>query len=380
MRAWNVCTELDPALAGLYRGIVDFSRALDAPVLSFRRASSGAAFAADVAVSEVACGVNPPGYSGLFVGASARRMADRIVANPDLLVVHSLFRGHVVWAHGHARRRGTQLWAVPHGCLDPWGLRQRWAIKRAWLAVYGERFLEDASVTVFATQRERQKALAWTRSKRTAVIPWPVRLPNLDGRDSARHRFRTLLALPESAILLLYAGRLHSMKRPRETIAAFCEAATADIHLVMAGGEGDVTTGQLVGCVPPSLREQVHLLGSLHGADLHDAWLAADGFISLSHRENFGYSFAEALGYGLPAIVSPGHDLAWDLPFDSDGTWPHGWLLPDDSHGTAVAAILDFIRNARNSTLARRTSEAARNWVAEMLSPDLFQRRLYDLQ
>jgi glycosyltransferase involved in cell wall biosynthesis len=383
MRAWNVCTELDPSLAGLYRGIVDFARALDAPVISFCRRRSGADFAPDVPVKRVACGPNPPGYPCLFVGQSAAESADRIVGDADLLIVHSLFRGHVAWAARHASRSGTRLWSVPHGCLDPWGLKQRGLLKRAWLAAYGARFLEQASVTLFSTHREREKARPWISSGETTVIPWPVELPDVSDREAARHRFRQRLSIPESATILLSAARLHSMKRPLETVAAFCATDSRYAHLVMVGMDGDITASQVAGAVPAGHRNQVHVPGPMHGLDLRDAWLAADGFISLSYRENFGYSFAEALSYGLPAIVSPGHDLAWDLPMDGSGRWPYGWLLPDDHPRSATGAIAEFIRCHRAAGRDRIESappwSSARPWVAEQLAPERFRERLLRL-
>jgi len=384
IRTWNVCTELDPCLAGLYRGIIDFARALEAPVLSFSQHVTGTNVSSDVPVSEVVCGPNPRGYPCLWVGRSAARSADRLVREADLLVVHSLFRGHVGWATAHAERRGTRLWAVPHGCLDPWGLKQRWPLKRAWLDACGGRFLEQASVSVFATRREREKAGAWIRSAATAVIPWPVELPDLCGREAARQRFRERLAIPDSAIILLSAARLHSMKRPLETVAAFCAADTQDAHLVMLGMDGDVTSMQVCGAVPPGHRGHVHVPGPLCNADLQDAWLGADGFISLSRRENFGYSFAEALAYGLPVIASPGHDLAWDLPMDRSGRWPYGWLLPNDSQGCATEAITNFVRRCRrigpSSQLSAAQFSSARSWIAEHLAPDRFRERLRELK
>jgi len=383
MQAWNVCTELDPSLAGLYRGIVDFACALDSPVLSFCRPGSEVERPAGVPVRSVACGFNPPGYACLFVGPAAARSADRIVGDADLLVVHSLFRGHVGWASRHAKHSRARLWSVPHGCLDPWGLKRHWPLKRTWLATYGSHFMEQAACTLFATNREQEKARAWTGCGRTAVIPWPVALPDLGDREAARLRFRRRLSLPESSIILLSAARLHSMKRPIETVAAFCASDARDAHLVMAGMDGDVRSAQLAASVPPGHRDHVHLPGPLHGPELRDAWLAADGFISLSHRENFGYSFAEALAHGLPTIVSSGHDLAWDLPMDRSGRWPYGWLLPDDAPRSAADAIAEFSRCQRGIDPDRRAlaphRSPARAWVAEHLAPARFRERLLRL-
>jgi glycosyltransferase involved in cell wall biosynthesis len=388
--AWNVCTGLEPALAGLYRGILDFARALDAPVVSFGAspAPHDAAPApiddASVSIQRIACGPQPPGYDALFVGPAADRAARRLVAPADLLVAHSLFRGHVGWTARTARRTGAAMWSVPHGCLDPRGLAHRWLAKRAWLEFGGGRALERAEVSVFATHRERDKAAPWTFSRRTAVVPWPLALPDLGGRDAARERFRGRLGLPGSAGLLLSVARLHSVKRPRETVAAFCTAAGPDDHLVVVGGDDDVTAARLRQTIPEPHRGRVHLVGPLHGAALHEARLAADGFISLSLKENFCYAFAEALAYGLPAIVSPGHDLAWELPQDRSGRRPWGWLLPDDTPRSAAEAVAEFVRQRRSpggrGPAAPPAGAAARAWLAEHCAAERFRARLLGLR
>ncbi|MFM8953150.1 MAG: glycosyltransferase, partial [Planctomycetaceae bacterium] len=109
------------------------------------------------------------------------------------------------------------------------------------------------------------------------------------------------------------------------------------------------------------------------GGGLAGAFQASDGFISLSHRENFGYSFAESLAYGLPAIVSAGHDLAHDLVGPS-GEFPCGWLLDGDVTGRAVEAIRDWaaVPPARLVALGA----AGRAWVGEELAFEWFRDRL----
>lgn len=381
MQAWNIAVEHAPALAGLYRGVGDFSRALNAPILSFCRDGGGGPEGPSAQpIRNVRCGWSPPGFPCLFIGRHARRLASEIVGATDLLVVHSLFRGHVAWAAAHAGRRGAQLWSVPHGCLDPWGLKHRSLLKQTWLRINGPRALGRATYTVFATTRELAKARPWTFSRSAAVIPWPVALPELGDLDAARLRFRHRLAIPESATVILSVARLHTMKRPVETIVAFQSAAAPDAHLVLAGMDGDIRTAQLETLVPADQRGHVHIVGPLFGRDLHDAWCGADAFISLSFRENFCYSLAESLGYGLPVIVSPGHDLAWDLPADRSGRWPYGWLLPDDSLRTAADAIRECVARRRTAAgITDRRSAAGRSWVAENLSPDVFRSRLYRL-
>jgi len=247
-------------------------------------------------------------------------------------------------------------------------------------------------VLVFATRRERDKA-AWTRQQcrttgdagrpRSVVVPWPVALPSLTGTYMARTNFRSRHEIPEGAPILLWVGRLHTTKRPLKEIRAFAAFAAGTSHLVVVGMDENLTRVSLQAKVPPHVAARVHLVGELQGAALAEAWLAADGYISLSAKENFGYATADALAHGLPVILSQGHDLAYELPGANLGRLDCGWLLPDDSLQSAVDAIGEWSAlvtapgGGPRRLLGMR--ETGRIWAADNLSFERFQSSLQQL-
>ncbi len=376
MNAWDVCLTHDPVYGGIYRSVCNFAQALDSRILSFDDGRADRSSLRDERPT-VRIAARPQLWNrGCHVVTPAMRAeATMHVAGADLLVVHSLFRGHAPWAARWAREHGRPYWSAPDGCLDPWALRRHSLAKRLWLARYGHEFFSGAT-TIFATAREQQKALPVIGRGRSVVIHWTVPLPGLDDREAARAGFRAAHGIPESARVLLFVGRLHPMKRPLETVDAFLRADVPDSHLVLAGMEEGVTREALEARVPGAARGRVHIVGSLAGEGLAAAFQASDGFVSLSHRENFGYSFAEALAYGLPAIVSPGHDLAHGL-VGPRGEFPCGWLLDGDVTGRAVEAIREWaaVPPARLVALGA----AGRAWVGEELAFERFRDRLHQL-
>jgi glycosyltransferase involved in cell wall biosynthesis len=386
MNAWNICLTHDPVYAGLYRGVNDFATALTSETLSFDdgRSDRSSLSAVDGA-KRIVCG---PGWLARDchrLPAAVARSAEQLVADAELLVVHSMFRAHAPWAADWARRHRRPYWAVPHGCLDPWGLAQKRIAKRAWLKWYGRSFLANAQRIIFSTYRELEKARPWLdyfgATGRAVVVHWPVALPALDGRTAARAAFRSRHGIPQDAPLLLYVGRLHSMKRPLETVAAFCAAETNAAHLAIIGMDGDLCGLDIERAVDSRCKDRVHVIGPLAGAELAAAWLAGDGFISLSERENFGYSAADAVAHGLPVILSSGHDLAHDMPTESDGGLACGWLLEGTSTQRTAAAVSDWVTLvlAQPSCL-EAISRAGRAWVAESLDPAEFRRSLARLR
>jgi glycosyltransferase involved in cell wall biosynthesis len=381
LRSWNVCVDHQPGHAGLYRGIRDFARALGGDILSFDgRPLPATEASGGPAVRRIIAGRGWLGRRVLTIDDAAANAADTVVANADLLVVHSLFRAHAPWARDWALRHRRGYWAVPHGCLDPAGMARRSAAKHFWLWRHGRRLFANADAVVFATRRERDKAAKWIGTATAVVVPWPVEMPSLAAAARARAEFRVRCGIPEHAPILLFVGRLHTTKRPRQLIRAFTAAGAEDCHLVIVGMDENLSRADLQAEITPAAAGRIHLVGELRGDHLHEAWLAADGYMALSEKENFSYSAAEALSYGLPVILSPGHDLAYELPTRSDGSLACGWLLPDDKLTSAVKAIREWgalvapRAAAPHALVAMRTT--GRSWAADNLSFDAFRDSL----
>jgi glycosyltransferase involved in cell wall biosynthesis len=377
MNAWDVCLTHDPVYGGIYRSVCNFARALEARILSFDDGRVDRSRLQDERPTvRIACRPRAINRGCHVVTPAMSAEAVAHVAGADLLVVHSLFRGHAPWAARWARKHGRPYWSAPDGCLDPWALRRHSLAKRLWLARYGREFFSGAT-TICATAREQQKAAAFIGDGRSVVIHWPVPLPSLAEREARRQAFRAQRGIPESARVLLFVGRLHPMKRPRETVEAFVRAGAPDSHLVVAGMEEGVTRAELESrAAELGAAGRVHVVGPLAGEQLAEAYCGSDGFVSLSHRENFGYSFAEALGYGLPAVVSAGHDLAHEL-VGPRGEFSCGWLLGDGAAAEAVEAIRDW--SAAPAAQLAAMGAAGRAWVGEELPFERFRDRLRGL-
>ena len=364
---WNLCLTHDPSLAGLYRAINDFSSGLQAPILSFDdgRIDRSGLRATDGA-HRIQCGGPFVFRDSHVLSRTATEQAGRLLRDADLLVVHSLFRAHVAWARQWAHDHGAPYWIVPHGCLDPWGLSRRAAMKRIWLTFSGRRCLADAERVVFSSRRELAKARRWLAKDNGVVVHWPVDIPDLAERPERRSRFRTTYGIPPEARLLLYVGRLHTMKRPIETVRAFAAAAGSGSHLLVVGMDGDLSRSQVQAEVPDSVRERVRVVGELNGITLDDAMLASDAFISLSQRENFGYAMCDAIANGLPIIVTPGHDILDELPTGPQGRLTCGWRLDDDKLPAAAQAIRALY--ACSASQLTDMGSAGRAWASEHLS------------
>ena len=95
--------------------------------------------------------------------------------------------------------------------------------------------------------------------------------------------------------------------------------------------------------------------------------LAADAFVSLSWRENFGYALAEAAAAGLCCAVAPDHDLVADMPTEC-----RQWVAKDHTLAESSRVIQTLL--ATNRAVSKGIGGVARNWVSQRLSRERFDR------
>jgi glycosyltransferase involved in cell wall biosynthesis len=300
----------------------------------------------------------------------ATTAAENSFAESGIVSCHSFYRYHAIWVNKMSRKYSVPYWFVPHGILDPWVMQYGKVSKKLFFKAGGQRFIDEAATVIFSTTSERDKALSQFDLPGSEIIPWPVELVDTSDRDKRRSRIREALGIPDEAKVLIYFGRLHSMKKPLETIRAVASGGDENLHLLIVGNEQDVSLKDcdVLAC-ESGVRDRVHLVGPVYGNEKYDYLLAADGYISLSHRENFNHTAAESLSAGLPLILSPGNDLQGDLASEECS-----WGLCDDEPKTASDAVAAF--NNRSIEELREMGVRGRDWVGRNLQFSKFAERI----
>ena len=296
--------------------------------------------------------------------------AENSFAESGIVSCHSFYRYHALWVNRMSRKYNVPYWFVPHGILDPWVMQYGAVSKKLFFKAGGQRFIDEASTVICSTSSERDKALAQFYLPASEVIPWPVELVDCSDRISRRHKIREDLKIPHEAKVLVYFGRLHSMKKPLETIRAVATGGDENLHLLIVGNEQDVSLRDCyeLAC-QLGVSDRVHLIGPVYGKKKYDYLLAADAYISLSHRENFNHTAAEALSAGLPLILSPGNDLQGDIASEHCS-----WGLSDNEPKTASDAIEAF--NSLSFEELAEMGNRGRNWVGRNLQFSTFAERI----
>ncbi len=313
MRTTIVTLSLYSSSGGPAKSVAAFQRALDAEVVSW---ADGRLLETETLIwnkCHVVSAVRTPLLRKLaYPSGAGLPTAEEAIARSDLVSCHLFWKFHAQYGGAMARRHGVPYWFVAHGALDPYVFESDRIAKWAFLKAGGRRFLERAAAVVCATQREYDKLRHFVPQARPAIIPWPLDESDFRNRDPERRRAtRRQLGIADEAVVFLAFGRLDPMKRPLETIAAFADGSPSDAHLLLVGNEFGVSRRACEERARAlNVRDRVHVMGPAYGNARHDFIDASDVYVSLSRRENFNFTAAEALAAGVPVILSPGNDLS----------------------------------------------------------------------
>jgi glycosyltransferase involved in cell wall biosynthesis len=298
------------------------------------------------------------------------------VRQSDVVHVHSLFTFPIHAALREAARAGKPVILRPCGLLHPYSLRRSRWLKRAYLAVWG--------------QRVRKACWAWHyTSEQEAVESWPGNgrpcfvLPNgiepedftLD-RSAARERVGQTWPRVGEAPYVLFLSRLHPKKRLDVLIEAFLAGAPQTFRLVVAGPDATGLWPRLAArfLSREDAARRVCYVGSALGENKAALLAGASLFALPSEHENFGIAALESLAAGTPVLLSPHVDLAEPARAAAVGfvepprvaAWAErlGRLLADGSQlaaltGPARAWVRHHFSWARITTELRRRYE----WV-----------------
>jgi glycosyltransferase involved in cell wall biosynthesis len=295
------------------------------------------------------------------------QLAPWLVANAkrfDAVIVHGLWQYHGFAAWKALRQSGVPYYVYVHGMLDPW-FKQAYPLKhlKKWLywpwAEY--RVLRDARAVIFTTEEERTRARQsfWLYRAHERIVPFGTTVPSLEA-EPLREAFLQAVPGLRGKRIVLFLGRVHAKKGCDLLIDAFARVAGRDqsLHLMIAGPDETGWVASLRGQAQAAgIAHRISLPGMLQGDLKWGAFHASDVFVLPSHQENFGVAVAEALGCGLPALISDKVNVWREI--EADGA---GLVAADTVDGTEKNLVrwleLDDTARAAMRAQAARTFEA----------------------
>ncbi|MBU9296697.1 glycosyltransferase [Burkholderia multivorans] len=226
----------------------------------------------------------------------------------DAVVVNGLWQFHGAAVRAALRRRQMPYFVYSHGMLDPWFNRAypvKYLKKLLYWLVIERRVVNHAKSIVFTSETERMLArtsFPLYRANEAVTVYGTAPPPPASAQ-----------AAPESEPaadprkIILFLGRIHEKKGCDLLIAAFAAlgALQREYRLVIAGPDEGGLVERLRGeVVRLGIERDVTWAGMVKGDDKWNLLRSADVFCLPSHQENFGIAVAEALGCGVPVLIT----------------------------------------------------------------------------
>lgn len=302
-----------------------------------------------------------------FSPSMGRRLA-RVVAQYDIVHIHSLWLFPQFAAQWSARRLGVPFVVSPHGALDPY-LRQHGRFQKALTDLaWQRRMLRDATLLHITTEQEGELIADIAQSTPRHVVPvgvWTDRL-RIAG-DGARFRARFLGG--SDAEIVLFLGRITYKKGLDLLIRSFAHVTreSPDTRLVIAGPDDEGLRPVLEQLAEDEgLAAHVLFTGPLYQDDRADAFAAATVWALSSYTENFGVAVMEALAAGLPTIVSTEVNLAGVIRETDAG------VVAGTNPAEFGLALANLLRDTSGRTdLGRRARSLAARYDWSVVAPKL---------
>ena len=237
------------------------------------------------------------------------------VGSYDVVHIHSLYLYPQLAGFRAAKRHRVPYIVSPHGALDPF-LRQRGRARKALTELlWQRRMLEGAAALHLTTDGEAALVADVAPAVPRAVVPNGIRWDEFQGLPSARS-FRERHLGGHDGPLVMFLGRITFKKGIDVLVRAFALVAheEPDCRLAIVGPDDEGRTPSLEAIAERAgVRDRVHFVEMVTGAERLAALAAADVWALPSHTENFGIAVAEALAAGRAVVVSPAVNIAGDI-------------------------------------------------------------------
>lgn len=282
------------------------------------------------------------------LGAS-KGLRQRIFSDPpaDVYHLHGIWMRAMYYGAERARRARRPYLIEINGALDPLELAIKPWRKRIARWLYQDRMLHDAACIHVNSEREAVHLRALGFQRPLVVIP-----AGFNVEEATAHLAVARQSPPawgrqlEGRRVLLYLARVFPDKGIDDLITAWAGLASRhpdwDVVVVGPGTAQDVSMRQQR-CAELKIDSRVKWIGLVTDTERAWAYDRADIYVLPSHKENFGNTVQEALGFGTPVITTTA------TPWLKLGEWGCGWVCDDNA--AALAKTLDSALPCSPTTL-----------------------------
>jgi glycosyltransferase involved in cell wall biosynthesis len=291
------------------------------------------------------------------------------IHNYDLVHVHAIFSYPSTSAMLIARWQKIPYIIRPPGQLCDWALQYKSRKKEIYLNLVEYANINHSSAIHFTSDKEQQEASKLPLTSPSFIVPHGICIP--PEIPNASQLLRQYLQVPEDEPIVLFMGRLHPVKGLDYLIPALGKLKEQRFTFVLAGS-GDQDYEEVVQrlLTESGISDRTRSLGFVTGDLKNLLFQGANVLAMTSYQENFGMAALEAMGAGLPVIVSSGVGLASTISQNQIGDVVE---LDIDAISVSLKNYLD------NLSQSQEIGKQARQFVLENYSWNSVAVRLNDI-
>jgi glycosyltransferase involved in cell wall biosynthesis len=222
----------------------------------------------------------------------------------DLLDIQGVWLGAAIDAARAAYESSVPYVFTPHGQSSRQDRGKKFWKKFFFQKIFLERAWRRAAAIRFLGEEERRLSV-FPPHPGAAVVPNFVQIPAVPRGTDNRRRMAGLIW---DGPVILFLGRLSPQKGVLEILDAFERVyqRRPDAHLVLAGpDQGSYGILAREKASRMAGKAHIHFVGPVYDEKKWSLFSAATLFITLSRNEGLPMAVIEALGAGLPIVVTP---------------------------------------------------------------------------
>ena len=267
----------------------------------------------------------------------------------EVVHIHNVWDPFNLAVADQCRRIGRPYLVLLNGMLDPWTLAQKRLKKRIFLALRYRAMLDGAAALHLGNRDEQRLIAPLGLAAPGVIIPngvYPDEIAPPATVEPVFERFPFLRGKP----FMLFMGRLHHKKGLDITAEAFALFARTHpgVQLVVAGPEGGAGDDLRRRIRAHGLEGSAHVIGPVYGELKWQLLHAADCFVLTTRQEGFSVAVTEALGCGLPCIVSE------DCHYPEVAEAEAGYVTPLTAEASAAAMRRMFDPDHRREQMSAK--------------------------
>ncbi|MBC7361365.1 MAG: glycosyltransferase [Candidatus Aminicenantes bacterium] len=245
-----------------------------------------------------------------FYSRSLLKKLRENVRNFDLIQAAGIWQWICVEAAKIVRAENRPLVITPHSSLMKssfYEIGSKW-IKRNYWKFFGQKIINRATAVQFLCEGEREESREFCPSTPSFIVPNGIEVNKYSRNIEKRRALRKTLNLPDSALVLLFLGRVNPKKQIELVINSLPSLLRLrpDVYFIISGPVDDFDYLKMLKDLASRLKVESHLIwtGLIEHHLVQSYYSASDLMVLPSKAEGISMSLTEAMAASLPLLIS----------------------------------------------------------------------------